>query len=169
MNTVEATTEPINRPRSFYTYRCRICGFECRKERIPGSSVPITKLGDYGSKGTPTGEVFYDELYEATTIGFVAAAGTAPAYLTDSAYLFGDKMLKSEMPIRVVTSSGTNDGDYTIAARGVSRGEITLTSMDVLNPETELAATAGTVTISAIKWKPNISTGCPSCGSLWSK
>jgi hypothetical protein len=124
-------------------------------------------LGDYGSKGTPPGVVFYDQHYSATTIRFVAAAGTAPAYLADSANLFGDKLLKSEMPIRVATSSGTNDGDYTIAARGVSRSEITLKSTDVLT--TEIAATAGTVTISAIKWKQNISTGCPACGSLWSK
>lgn len=168
MNVEEATRSPRNMPRSHYVYRCKVCGFECRKVKIPQSSVPLTRLGDWGSKGTPTGEVFYDQHYSATTIGFVAAAGTAPVYMTDSANLFGDKMLKSEMPIRVATSSGTNDGDYTIAARGVSRGEITLKSTDVLTTET--AATAGTVTISAIKWKPNQSAGgCPSCHSLNSK
>jgi len=130
--------------------------------------VPITKLGNYGSKGTPIGEAFYDELYEATTIGFVAAGGDDPAYLADSAYLFGDKQLHSEMPIRIVTSSGTNDGDFTIAARGVSRSEITLESTDVLTDEE--AEDAGTVTISAIKWKPNQEAGgCPLCHSLNSK
>ena len=157
-----------NRARTRYKYRCRVCGFTCTKEVIPGVSVPITRTGDYGSKGTPTGETFADELYKATTVGFVAVAGTTPAYLTDSVSRFGEKQFKSEMPIRVATSSGTNDGDYTIAARGVSRGEITLKSTDVLT--TESAATAGTVTISAIKWKPNQEAGgCPSCHSLNSK
>jgi hypothetical protein len=155
-----------NRPRTRYKYHCKVCGFTCVKERIPGVDVPVTKTGNYGSKGTPNGEVFYDQLYKATTIGFVAAAGTSPAYMTDSACLFGDKMLRSEMPVRIATSSGTNDGDYTIAARGVSRGEITFKSTDVLTTET----TAGTVTISAIKWKPNQEAGgCPSCYSLNSK
>jgi len=107
-------------------------------------------------------------LYVAATIGFVAIAGTAPAYLTDSAARFGEKQFKSEMLIRIVTSSGTNDGDYTIAARGVSRGEITLKSTDVLTTET--AATAGTVTISRVIYKPNQSAGgCPSCHSLNSR
>jgi hypothetical protein len=157
-----------NRLRTRYKYRCKVCGWSCTKEHIPGVSVPITKLGDYGSKGTPTGVTFADELYKATTVRFVAATGTAPAYLADSANLFGDKLLKSEMPIRIATSSGTNDGDYTIAARGVSRGEITLKSTDVLT--TESAATAGTVTISKIGWKPNQAAGgCPSCHSLASR
>ena len=167
MNVETATRYPKNYPISHYVYRCAYCGFECRKEKIPGSLMPITAEGSYGSKGTPAGLVFYDELYEATTVGFVAAAGDNPAYMTDSLSLFGDKLLKSEQPIRVVTSSGTNDGDYTIAARGVSRGELTLNSNDVLSTET--AATAGTVTISAIKYKTNITRGCPGCGSLNSR
>ena len=160
-------TTARNDPRSRYVYRCAICGWECRSEKIPGSSVPVTKTGDYGSKGTPTGTVFYDELYEATSIAFVAASGDDPAYLTDSLSRFGEKQFKSEMPIKIETSSGTNDGDYTIAARGVSRGTILLDSDDSLT--TEDAATAGTVTISAKKYQPNTSAGCPSCGSLNSK
>lgn len=153
--------------RSAYKYRCRICGFECTRKTIPGTNGPVTKLGDYGSKGTPTGTAFYDELYQAVTISFTAAAGSDPAYLTDSTNQFADKQFKSEMPIKVVTTSGTNDGSYTIAVRGVSRGKITLASTDVLT--TEAAATAGTVTISAIKYKPEYTTGCPSCGSLNSR
>jgi hypothetical protein len=156
-----------NRNRTRYKFRCKICGFECTKEHIPGTNSPVTKLGDYGNKGTPEGEAFADEICRATTIRFVAAAGTTPAYLADSANLFGEKLLKSEMPIRISTTSGTNDGDYTIAARGVSRNEITLKSTDVLI--TESAATAGTVIISRIIYKPNITRGCPSCGSLNSK
>jgi hypothetical protein len=150
-----------------YVYRCKICRWECRKKQIPGSNVPVTKLGDYGSKGTPTGEAFYDELYKAATISFTAAAGSTPAYLSDSCNRLGEKQFKSEMPIRVETSSGTNDGEYTIAARGVSRDKILLSSSDSLTTET--ATTAGTVTISTKKYKPNYTRGCPGCGSLNSK
>ena len=157
-----------NRDRKSFKYRCQICGWECTKEQIPGTNVPVTKLGNYGSKGTPTGETFADEICSATTIRFVAAAGSEPAYLADSTNLFGEKLFKSEMPIRVETTSGTNDGDYTIAARGVSRSEITLKSTDVLT--TESAAIAGTVIISRVIYKPNQSAGgCPSCHSLNSK
>ncbi|HHT9146682.1 MAG TPA: hypothetical protein ACFYD4_13585 [Candidatus Wunengus sp. YC61] len=161
------TGTPQNRDISYYKYRCKICGWDCTKEKIPGVSVPVVRTGDYGSKGTPAEKEYADELYEATTVGFVAAAGTTPAYMTDSVSLFGDKWFRSEQPIRVVTSSGTNDGDYTIAARGVSRGEILLSSSDSLTTET--AATAGTVTISRIIWTQNITRGCPGCGSLWSR
>jgi hypothetical protein len=161
------TDKLVNHPRSTYKYRCAICGWLCTKERIPGTSVPVTKLGDYGSKGSPEGETFADELYSATTISFVAAAGDTPAYLADSVSRFGEKLFKSEMPIRISTTSGTNDGDYIIAARGVSRGEISLATAYDLT--TEDAATAGTVIISRVIYKPNITRGCPSCGSLNSR
>jgi hypothetical protein len=164
---MQTTPEPINRLRSYYTYRCAICGWECRSKLIPGISVPITQVGDYGSKGTPEGETFADELYSATSIAFVAATGNDPAKFTDSLSRFGDKLLKSEMPIRISTTSGTNDGDYTIAARGVSRGEIRLSDSDSLTSES--AATAGTVVISRVIYKPNITRGCPSCGTLASR
>jgi hypothetical protein len=144
--------------------RCKHCGFLCRKSLIPGSDVPVVKLGNYGSNGTPVPESFVDEMYESNTISFVAASGDTPAYLSDSAYLFRDKLLTDEMTIRIASTSTTNDGDYTIAARGVSRGEILLSSADSLT--TEDASTAGTVTISQVRWKPNRTTGCPSCGSL---
>lgn len=150
--------------RSTYVYRCPVCGWECRKKHIPGSSVPVTQTGDWGSKGTPPGEVFYDELYQAVTVSFTAATDSSPAKLADSSGLFWDKQFKAEMPIKVETSSGTNDGEYTIAARGVSKGEILLSSTDSLT--TEDSTTAGTVTISSKKYKPNITRGCPSCGSL---
>jgi hypothetical protein len=103
-------------------------------------------------------------MYEATTIAFVAAAGTDPAYLTDSLYLFGEKHFKTGMTIRVETTSGTNDGDYTIGTRGVTRGKIELASTDSLTTET--AATAGTVTISQVLYQPNVTSGCSLCGSL---
>jgi hypothetical protein len=153
--------------RSDYKYKCKVCGWTCTKKHIPGTSVPITKLGDYGNKGTPTGEEFSDTMYSATTLSFVAASGDDPATIADSTNQLGDKLLKSEMPISIETTSGTNDGEYTIAARGVSMGEIRLSDSDSLT--TEDAATAGTVTISRRMYKPNITRGCPSCGSLNSK
>jgi hypothetical protein len=66
-----------------------------------------------------------------------------------------------------LATSGTNDGDYTIADRGVSRGTILLDDDDSLT--TESAATAGEVTISKNIYEPNITSGCPHCGSLNSK
>jgi hypothetical protein len=150
--------------RDYYTYKCRVCGFECRKKLIPGNSVPVTRKGDYGSEATPTPVEFADEMYEATSIAFVAAAGTTPANLTDSLYRFGDKHFSDGMTIRIETTSTTNDGDYTIADRGVTRGQILLSSTDSLTDED--ASTAGTVTISRIIYKPNVPSGCPLCGSL---
>lgn len=160
-----ATPQPYNRPRSAYTYRCPICKFELKKKQIPYSSgAGVTRIGTWGERGTPPEEAFLDELYEATSVAFVAASGSEPAKLTDSLNRFQDKLLKSEQPIRIATTSGTNDGDYTIAARGVSRGEIRLSTSDSLTDEA--AATAGTVTISAIKYQQVLTSGCPSCGSL---
>uniref|UniRef100_A0A6M3LIS3 Uncharacterized protein n=1 Tax=viral metagenome TaxID=1070528 RepID=A0A6M3LIS3_9ZZZZ len=152
------------KPRSQYTYRCKVCGFECRKSLIPGSSVPVTKTGDYGSNGTPAPETFADEMYEATTISFTDAD---PDYLSDSLYRFGEKGFAPGMTIRIATTSTTNDGDYTIGDLGVTRGQITLSTADSL--DTEDAATAGTVTISRVIYSPNISAGCPFCGSLASR
>jgi len=150
--------------RDFYTYRCKYCGFECRKQQIKGSSVPLTRIGNYGSEGTPKPESFADEMYTASTISFVAASGDDPAYLSDSAYLFADKLFRHGMTIRISTDSGTNDGDKTIADRGVSRGKILLSSSDSLTDES--AATAGAVTISEVAYQPNTSpSGCPLCGS----
>jgi hypothetical protein len=153
----------VAKNREYYTYRCQYCGFECRKKLIPGSSVPITAQGSYGNEGTPTPETFADEIYEAATIAFVAATSIDPAYLTDSQYLFGEKNFKSGMTLRVETTSGTNDGDYTITTGGVSRGVILLSDSDSLTTET--AATAGTVTLSQVIYKPSITSGCPLCGS----
>jgi hypothetical protein len=151
----------VAKNREYYTYRCKQCGFECRKKVIPGSSVPVTAKGNYGSEGTPTPESFADEIYEATTIGFVAAVtGVTPAYLTDSAYLFGVKNFKSGMTIRIAGST-SNDKDCTIATGGVSRGEILLSDSDSLTTE----GAGDTVTISQILYSPNIVSGCPFCGS----
>lgn len=153
--------------RDYYTYRCRICGWECRKRTMPGSSVAVTRTGDYGSNATPTPTAYADEMYEAATISFTAASGSDPAYLTDSLLQFGEKHFSDGMTIRVATDSGTNDGDYTIGDRAVTRGKIELASTDSLT--TEAAATAGTVTISRMIYQPNISSGCPLCGSLNSR
>jgi hypothetical protein len=157
----------IPHERSYYTYKCQVCGFECRSKHIGTSDVPITKTGSYGTNATPTSEEFADEMYETTTISFTAETATDPAYLTDSEQRFGDKLFKGGMPIRIETTSGTNDGDYTIAAGGVSREKILLSDSDSLTTET--AATAGTVTISQVNYQPSVTSGCPLCGSLNSR
>jgi hypothetical protein len=149
------------------TYRCKVCNFLCTKKRVPELTRVKTKTGNYGSNATPTPSAWNDEQYSATTISFVAAAGTTPAKINDSANGFADKHFRSEQPISIATTSGTNDGSYTIGARGVSRGTLTLSSSDSLT--TENAATAGTVTISDVTYEPNVTTGCPQCGSLNSK
>jgi hypothetical protein len=158
----------IPHDRSYYVYPCPHCGFENRSKVIHGSGVPVTKQGAYGSDATPQPVAFADEMYRATTISFVAADGSTPAYLSDSEYRFGEKSFSGTMPIRVETTSGTNDGDYTIADRGVTRGEILLSSSDSLTSET--AAASGTVVLSRVIYKPFTSTsGCPFCGNMNSK
>jgi len=146
--------------RDHYVYRCAYCGFENRK-KIFGSGVPITKQGSYGSDATPQPVAYADEMYEATTISFVEGA---PDYLADSAYLFGEKHFHDGMTIRVAGST-SNDGDYTIATRGVSRGEILLSSSDSLTTE----SAGDTITISRVIYQPSITSGCPFCGSRNSK
>jgi hypothetical protein len=160
-----APDSQIPHKRGYYVYKCRVCGFENRKKAISGSEVPVVKKGDYGSNATPQPVTYVDEMYEATTISFVAAAGSVPAYLADSAYQFGEKHFTGDMTLRVATTSGENDGDYTIATRWGNRGEILLIDSDSLT--TEDAATAGTVTLSRIIYQPFTSTsGCPFCGTL---
>ena len=149
------------------TYRCKHCGFLCTKKTVPELTRIKTKTGNYGTNGTPTPTVFYDEQYTATTLSFVASTGDTSAKINDSANKFADKNFRSEQPIKIETTSGTNDGTYTIAARGVSRGTLTLCDDDSLT--TENAATAGEVTISDVTYEPSITTGCPMCGSLNSK
>lgn len=150
------------------TYRCKNCGFLCTKKTDPNLSRTKTKTGNYGSDATPTPASWStDEQYVATTVSFVAASGDEPAKISDSARLFTDKHFKSEQPITVSTTSGTNDGTYTIAARGVSRGTLELSDDDSLTDEA--AATAGTVTIYAVAYEPSITKGCPLCGSLNSR
>ena len=146
------------------TYRCQVCGMECVKKKMEQSSDPVTKLGHYGDNATPTPTAYSDTVYIATTVSFTAESGADPAYLSDSALAFADKHLSSGWNIAITATSGTNDGSYTIASRGVSRGTVLLSSTDSLT--TENAATAGTVTIYRTIYKPNIVTGCPFCGSL---
>jgi hypothetical protein len=148
-------------------YKCQQCGFMCAKKPIREWGRSKTRQGSYGGSATPTPSAWYDEQYSATTISFAAVSGDTPAKINDSANGFADKHFRSEQPIKIETTSGTNDGTYTIAARGVSRGTLTLSSDDSLT--TEAAATAGTVTISDVTYEPSIGTGCPFCGSLNSK
>ena len=122
------------------TYRCRICDFENVKKKMAQSNVPVTKLGDYGDNATPTPTSYTDVAsYTARTVSFTAAAGDDPAYLTDSLLGFADNHIQGNWSIAITTTSGTNDGSYTIADRGVSRGTILLVSTDSLT--TENAAT----------------------------
>jgi len=165
---MEVPESLIAKDRSYYVGPCLVCGWEIKLKQIRGSGVPLTKTGSYGSNATPTPVTFADEIYSATTVSFVAATGSTPAYLADSANLFGEKGFHTGMTIRVSCSdSDTNDGDFTIADGGVSRGEILLSDSDSLT--TQSAAAAGTVTISRVIYKPSISTGCPFCGSLANK
>ena len=146
------------------TYRCKVCNFLCTKKTDPNLSRTKTKQGNYGSNATPEPAAWTtDEQYSATTISFAAVSGTTPAKINDSANRFADKHFKSEQPIKIGTTSGTNDGTYTIAARGVSRGTLSLSSSDTLT--TEAAVTAGTVTIYAVTYEPSVTQYCPFCGS----
>jgi len=140
---------------------------ECVSKKMLQSADPVTKTGNYGDNATPTPTTYSDDVYTATTVSFTAAAGDDPAYLTDSALAFADNHIMSNWSIEIETTSGTNDGTFTIADRGVSRGTILLSSTDSLT--TESAATAGEVTISKNIYVPNVTTGCGFCGSLNSK
>ena len=149
------------------TYRCNYCGMECVSKKMEQSDVPVTKLGNYGDNATPTPTTYSDTVYTATTVSFTAESGDDPAYLTDSALGFTDNHIQSNWSIAITATSGTNDGSYTIADRGVSRSTILLDSDDSLT--TESAATAGEVVIKKVIYVPNITSGCPHCGSLNSK
>jgi hypothetical protein len=126
-------------------------------------------LGTYGANATPAPATDDVELYaDATTISFTAASGSTPAKINDSAELFESKIFfHGGMVIVVTTTSGVNDGVFTIADRGVAKGVLTLSSSDSLT--TEAAAAAGTVTISQRLYQPGTMSGCPHCGSLNSK
>lgn len=161
--------------REEYTYRCKYCGFENFKKAMPGrvgaeasASVRVTRTGNYGNNATPTPAELEEEMYSATSLSFTAASGSTPAYITDSESRFWEKRIGHvTSKIRIETTSGTNDGDYTIADNGVLKGQILLSDDDSLT--TEDAATAGTVVISRLLYQPSITTGCPLCGSLNSR
>ena len=149
------------------TYRCQVCGMECVSKKMPQSWATVTKTGNYGDNATPTPTTYSDDVYTATTVSFTAESGDDPAYLSDSKLGFADNHIQSNWSIAIETTSGTNDGTFTIADRGVSRGTILLDDDDSLT--TESAATAGEVVISKTIYVPNITTGCSFCGSLNSK
>ena len=158
----------MKHPRTHYTYRCKICGHECIGKPGIASGLPVTKLGNYGMKGTPTPATYDVELYEATTISFTAETTTTPAKINDSAGKFSEKCFHGNMAIVIETTSGLNDGTYTVAARGGVKDDVlSLSSSDSLTTET--AAAAGTVTLTWRTYKPNVTTGCPFCGSLNSR
>lgn len=149
------------------TYRCKNCGWLCTKKTVPELTRVNTKTGHYGSNGTPSPTALTVEQYEATTISFVAETSSTPAELNDSAGKFVDKNFGGGQLIVVETTSGTNDGTYTLAGRAVSRDTLLLDSNGSLT--TESAATAGTVTISDATYQPNVTRGCPFCGTLNSR
>ena len=140
-------------------YRCNYCGFECRTQKSP-TGLSATKIGNYGDNCTPPYTAYAEEYLVASTISF-----TSTPSIADSASGFKDCGLRPGYTIRIATTSGTNDGDYTILELGLAAGEI-LTDGSLT---TESAATAGEVTISRLVYKPVIGRGCGNCGSLNSK
>lgn len=146
------------------TYRCKHCGQECVKKIGLASGLSPTKKGNYGANCTPTPEAYNDLMYTASTISFTAATDDYPAYINDAAAMFSEKHFTTEMVIAVVTSSGTNDGTFTIASRGVAPGVLSLSSSDDVT--TEDASTAGEVSLYRVIYQPNVGTGCGFCGSL---
>ena len=104
------------------------------------------------------------EVWTSFSYEFDAPAGCTSVMISLGAEEIGDVVYFDNISL---AKSGTNDGTYTIADRGVSRGTILLDEDDSLT--TENAATAGEVTISKIIYQPNVTTGCPFCGSLNSR
>lgn len=101
-------------------------------------------------------------------ISFTAATSSTPATINDASCRFADLGFVPGDTIIISTTSGTNDGTYTLAQRGgITNGSLSLSSADSLT--TESANAAGTVTLSIRTYKPNITTGCPFCGSLNSR
>ncbi len=159
------------------TYRCQHCGFLCvRKKRVSynsdqwGVGRGETKRGNYGNNATPEPVTFDDSAaaYTATTISFSAATDSTPAKINDSQNNLADKSFLPGMKVAVSTTSGTNDGVYTLAERGgVSMSALSLSSSDSLTDED--AAVAGEVSLTIRSYQPNITTGCPLCGSLNSR
>ena len=150
-----------------FTYRCKYCGQECVEKTGLPSGLSPTKRGSYGASCTPAPTTYNDLMYTASTISFTAASGDDPAKINDSVNQFSEEHITPEIVIAVVTESGTNDGTYTIAVRGVAPGVLTLSSTDSLT--TEDAATAGEVSIYRVIYQPNVTGGCGFCGSLNSK
>jgi hypothetical protein len=190
--------------RSDYTYSCKICGLENfntqMEELAPAglsgsAGVPITVLGNYGHNATPTPTTDTVTVYTATSLSFASASGDVPAKISDSLYRFADKLIKPTWSITIETESGINDGSYTIADRGVTRGEISVDETGVMPNylmiagefviiageyvtigsaadsgfTTEPANSAGKLTIKKLIYVQNITTGCAFCGSLASR
>ena len=150
------------------TYRCKYCGQECvGKPGLLPSGLSVTKTGSYGSSVTPAPATYDDLLYTASTISFTAASGASPATINDSAGMFSEKHFIPESVIKIDTVSGTNDGTYTIASRGVLPKTLSLSSSDDVTTET--AATAGQVILYRVIYQLNVAGGCGFCGSLNSK
>lgn len=145
--------------RKSHTYRCQVCGMECVNKHING--LAPTKLGNYGSNATPSPTTYSETVYEATTVSFDGDN----AKLVDSQNAFAEKHFMGGETITVETTSGVNDGTYTLAERGVTRSDLSVTT----DLTTESASAAGTVTIKRVIYQPNVTTGCPFCGSLNSK
>jgi hypothetical protein len=120
-----------------------------------------TKIGNYGYNATPAPTTYDDEMYSATTISFLEETDSRSPTIVDSDERFRAKHINTSFPLIVVTDSGVNDGTYTIT--GVSRSEILVSESLTSEPS------PGTVVLSRRIYKPNITTGCPLCGSQNSK
>lgn len=107
-------------------------------------------------------------IYHNNKISFTAATSSTPAKINHASSGFADLGFVPGDTIIISTTSGTNDGTYTLATRGgITNGSLSLSSADSLT--TESANAAGTVTLSIRTYKPNITTGCSFCGSLNSR
>ena len=156
------------------TYPCKQCGALCIKAKsisanpTPWNALrPITQRGSY-PEATPEPEAYDTTVYIADTLSFSAVSGTTPAKISDSECRFSDKGFMPGETIIISTISGTNDGTYALAERGgITRQSLSLETGLTLTDED--AATAGTVTISVRRYRPNVTTGCSFCGSLNSR
>lgn len=158
--------------RASLTYRCPTCGFECVAKGGLASGLSVTKIGDYGTSGgpLPTTEVS-SEVYAFTVPAgvnaFTAASGSELAYIYDPFQKVSLIRIIGGDDVTVTTESGINDGTYTVDAKGISLDKIRVASG--FDFASEDGGSAGKISLKVVQYKPNITTGCPFCGSLNTK
>lgn len=155
--------------RASLTYRCPTCGFECVRKVGLASGLPVTKIGNYGASGGPLPTTYeISDVHEYTVPAgnnaFVAASGSDLAYLYDPTQQVSLRRIIGGETITVSTTSGTNDGTYVLDEKGVALDKLLLASG--YDFTTEDGGAAGTITLGVVSYKPNVTTGCPFCGSL---